>query len=141
MQNSAATTVIGIALASAVLAGAAEGTVTMELRPANQTATAGQQVSAGLYAVADPSEPVGVLQVVLQWDPSFLTLSGQDTAGAHPWSAAEFPGHSLNVSYTDGDAFFTANVAPCNSAMATPGGLLVTTLVFEVELFGLESSD
>ncbi|MBI4716398.1 MAG: hypothetical protein HY763_01205 [Planctomycetes bacterium] len=103
---------------------------TLELRPATQTVYAGQPVEIELYIVADPTVPVGVIDAVLQWDASRLTLTGSHAVGAYPWATTGFPGVPLNSSFTDGDAVFSVNVTPCVAATATPSGLLVATLKF-----------
>lgn len=104
--------------------------VTFELRPSSQTTYAGRPFTIDLYAVANPSQSIGVVNVVLRWDPTFLTLLGQDADGAVPWQTAGFPTGGLNASFSDGDAFFTANVAPCTPTTITAGGVRLTTLEF-----------
>ena len=89
--------------------------VTLELRPVSQFTVAGQQAEVEIYAVADPDEPVGLTQIVLSWDASFLTLTGSDGTGAHPWASASFPGGGLNTDFADGDAFFFASVTHLGS--------------------------
>lgn len=116
---------LGLGVASA------EAVVTLELRPASGTTFAGQKVSVELWAVANPAEPVGVINAILQYDPTKFVVSGFNLTGAHLWFSSGFPSGGLNTSFTDGDAFFTCNVADCNSAMATPSGLKVATIEFD----------
>jgi len=131
-QRYVAFTAITVALLG-INASPAWAIVTVELRPSAQTVVAGQQALVGIYAVADPAEPVGIVQIVVSWDFNSLTLIGSDETGAHPWALAEFPGGGLNLDFGDGDAFFTAQVSPCSPATASPGGLLITTLVFDAD--------
>ncbi len=110
----------------------AMGVVTLELRPATQTAVAGQTFTVGLYAVANPAENVGLIDAIITWDANRVTLTGSDATGAFAWDSAIFPPDALNNSFADGDALFRANVPPCSVASASPAGLLVTTLIFDV---------
>lgn len=117
--------------AMALMVGAkAEATVQLELRPASQSEFSGQTVGVEVYAVANPAEPVGIINMVLQWDASILTLVGVDGTGAHPWGSINFPSGGLNSSFADGDAFLALAINPCMAASATPSGLFVTTLLF-----------
>jgi len=114
--------------------------ITLELRPASQTVTAGTAASLELYVVSDlvGGEPVGKINTIIQFDPNKMTLLGHDTTGAPLWSLAEFPGSSaLNPDWTDGTAYFTAvssiSPFPCGTLeIATPAGLLVTTFQFQI---------
>ena len=113
-----------------VLATPAQAVVTLELRPATATTFAGQRVTAEIFAVANPAEPVGILNVILQFDATKFALTGFNLTGAQPWLSSGFPSGGLNTSFTDGDAFFTCNVGDCTPAMATPAGLKVATIEF-----------
>lgn len=104
--------------------------ITLELRPVSQSAYAGQTVKIGLYAVANPAAPMGIVNAVLAWGSGQLTLVDYDPTGAAPWQSAGFPSVSLNNSFSDGDAYFTASINPCVTVDATPAGTLVTTLVY-----------
>lgn len=109
----------------------ATATVTLELRPSATTSYAGQVALVEIYAVANPAEPVGVVNAILQFDPTKFALAGFNLDGATPWFSAGFPSGGLNASFADGDALFTCNVSDCTSAMATPAGLKVATIEFD----------
>lgn len=117
-------------------ASAGAETISLEWRPAAQTVVVGSKVSIGLYAVSDdPNDaPISVMDVVLQWDPTFLDLTGNNNNGPYTWLSSGFPtsGDSgLNTTFADGDAFYNAQSQLGNPAAATPDGLLVTTLEFD----------
>ncbi len=113
------------------------GVIDLEFRPSFQVVAPGETVSVGLYAVsADATDDViSVMDVVLTWDPTFLSLQGVVNNGPYNWLSSGLPFNAigdLNVDLTDGDATYTARsrFAPQPSAMATSTGLLVTTIQF-----------
>lgn len=128
-------TVLGLLLSSAVALEAYGQTISLEWRPASQTIVVGSNVSIGLYAVADGPGgiPISVMDVIVQWDPSFLDLVGINNNGPYTWLASGFPGvgdSGLNATFADGDAFYNAQSQLGNPAVASPAGLLITTFEF-----------
>ena len=123
--------------------------VNLELRPLTQTANNGTIISIGLYAVSDTgtNQPFLALETILSWDPCRLKLMGKLDNGPYSWASSTFPNDSgldgLNAPFggpapfvpaNDGDAFYQALSAfpPAQPSNATPTGLLVTTLRFQV---------
>lgn len=112
------------------------GTISLEWRPATQTVPVGSTVSVGLYAVSDDVNdvPISVMDVILQWDASYLSLTGNnDSDNPYAWLASDFPAigdSGLNGTFSDGDAFYNAQSQLGNPALATPAGLLVTKMEF-----------
>jgi len=110
--------------------------VNLELRPPSQTVVIGTTVDIGLYATSDNAgvEPVGLVFAILDWDPSFLQLTGVIDNGPYAWLSSGFPddsgGDGINNTFTDGDAIYRAVAQFGSPAMAPPGGFLVTTLRF-----------
>ena len=122
--------------------------INLEWRAEQQTAVVGDIVEVGLYAVYEAGSPeygqhVGGVDVLLEWDASKLELLGNINNGPYAWMSSSFPPepYGINTSWTDGDAFYIA-YAPLGSgnyAVATPEGLLVTTVQFRA-LAGTEES-
>ena len=118
------------------VASASGGPISLEWRPASQSVVVGDTINIELYAVSDDSvdDEISVMDVILEWDPSFMSLQGLDNNGPYNWLSSSFPATAiggLNPDYSDGDATYTARsqfIPP--SAIATPGGLLVTTVQF-----------
>lgn len=113
------------------------GPISLEWRPDNQVVTVGSIVNVGLYAVSDDAidDVISVMDVILEWDPGFLTLQGVDNNGPYTWLSSSFPAAApggLNPDHSDGDALYTARsqFMPSPPAYATPDGLLVTTMQF-----------
>jgi hypothetical protein len=117
-------------------AGTALGAVDLELRPSSQTVQIGDTFDLGLYAVSDSGsdEPVGQIRAVLSWNASFLELLGVDNNGPYAWLFSGFPSDNkqdgLNDTFEDGNALYEALGQFGTPALATPAGLLVTTLEF-----------
>ncbi len=115
---------------------ASGGTINLEWRPAAQSVLVGETINIGLYAVSDDGvdDEISVMDVVLEWDQSLMSLQGLDNNGPYGWLSSSFPATAiggLNPDHTDGDATYTARsqfLPP--SAFATPDGLLVTTVQF-----------
>jgi hypothetical protein len=110
-------------------------TVDLELRPASQAVFEGDTVDLGLYAVSSDgtNQDVGLIGVVLAWDPAALSLVGRIDNGPFAWASSGFPseGAGLNTDLTDGDAYYQAVIAFGGMrATADAAGLLVTTLRF-----------
>jgi hypothetical protein len=111
----------------------------LELRPPHQGPyIVGETFEIGLYAVSETGigQPVGAVSVILTWDPSELELLDVIDDGPYDWVSSGFPNDSgldgLNNTFLDGNALYEAwGFFPPNPvAIATPGGLLVTTLQF-----------
>jgi len=111
--------------------------INLEFRPAQKIARPGEWVDAGLYAVSDnaSNQPISAMDVILQWDPTTLQLIGVINNGPFSWFQSGFPDDSgldgLNNTFADGDAKYTALGQFANPALATPAGLLVTTIRFQ----------
>lgn len=111
--------------------------INLEFRPPQKIARPGEWVDAGLYAVSDnaSNQPISAMDVLLQWDPTTLQLIGVINNGPFGWFQSGFPDDSgldgLNNTFADGDAKYTALGQFANPAMATPAGLLVTTIRFQ----------
>jgi hypothetical protein len=113
-----------------------KGHVNLEWRPAEQTAALGEVVSIGLYAVSDDEtdQPMAAMDVILEWDPTYLALLWVDNNGPYEWLYSGFPDDSglddLNRTFLDGNALYQALAQLGDPACATPEGLLVTTVEF-----------
>jgi len=123
-------------------AAVAFGLVNLELRPVQAQVNVGDVVEIGLYAVSDSgtNEVVRALQVILQWDPTCLTLDeGQPLInnGPYAWLMSGFYPDSgadgLNNTWADGNAYYQAVGNFQSVAYATPAGLLVTTFRFNAQ--------
>lgn len=109
--------------------------VDLELRPVTPTVEVGETVDVGLYAVSadGPDQTVGFVGAILLWDETALVLTGESNAGAFAWGTSGFPSESggLNITFSDGDAYFQAIVSEGGPlATATSDGALVTTFQF-----------
>jgi len=125
------------ALGAAHSGSAVAGPISLEWRPADQTVMVGSTVNVGLYAVSDDAvdDVISVMDVILEWDPAFLSLLGVNNNGPYTWLSSGFPPAApggLNPDHSDGDALYTARsqFPPAAPGMATPAGLLVTTVQF-----------
>ena len=108
--------------------------VTLELRLPESVVYTGRTAEVELYAVGD-SEPVGIVRAVIDWDPVKLELLPDDLEppSPDPWQGGYFgfPGVGLNDDYSDGKAYFQANISgACNTVTATAEGALVATMWF-----------
>jgi len=143
-----------VVVAAVGLVARARANVNLELRTSPSVFRVGAVISVGLYAVSDSiqDQPFFGLDVVLFWDPSAVELLGHVDNGPFPWTPAGLSGFlnerlvsGLNadcgtdlycdpftgVPFNDGDALYTASlVFPGTQPIATPSGLLVTTLQF-----------
>ncbi|MBU0717113.1 MAG: PEP-CTERM sorting domain-containing protein [Planctomycetes bacterium] len=92
----------------------------------------GETVNIGLYAVSDDetSQSISAMDVLLDWDPVYLSLFGNDDTGAHDWLSSTFPDDAMNDTWLDGDGYYRAFAHFGLPAEATPAGLLVTTMQF-----------
>ncbi len=126
-----------LALFASLGANVEAGTVSPELRPPTQTQFIGGNVDIGMYAVANggANQAIGYYGVIVQWDPTALTLVGKVDNGPFPWSYSGFPSDSghVNDTWTDGTAYYSSIVVLGGPlATATPAGLLVSTLQFTI---------
>ena len=107
----------------------------LEWRPATQAVRVDATVNVGLYAVfedigGDNSGWISAMDVILDWDSSFLELTGVNNNGPYDWLSSGFPANvaldGLNDTWLDGDAFYSASSQFFGGqALATPDGLLV----------------
>lgn len=132
-----ATRVIALTLLGAGLAAAAN--VNLEFRPLRQPASVGDRVTARLLAIsADPelAQPIAAMDVLITWDPSILSMVDIDRSGAPDWLYADFPADPWEINEAfppqDGNALFTAFSPLGEPVAATPDGLLVMALRFDV---------
>ncbi len=123
----------------------ADGAVNLEWRPPSQNAAVNDIAEIGLYAVSDSGsdQSIAAIEVIVSWDPAKLELLGFVNNGPYSWLASYFPNDApqdgLNAPYSgvpanDGNAWYNSlsRFPPNPTAMATPGGLLVTTFRFRV---------
>lgn len=122
---------------SLVAAAPAVAAIDLEWRPLTQTVNVGDPVGIGLFAVSDSGAPQGFssVQVIMDWDPTYLALTGNDTAGALPLLGSSFlPGDSFGINEADppadGDAMWVGTVFFGQELDATPTGSLLTTITF-----------
>lgn len=120
----------------ATSASMAEAAINLEWRPFEKIARPGEVVDIGLYAVSDSgsNQTISAMDVLLEWDASTLQLVGLVNNGPYTWFQSGFLPDSgldgLNNTYADGNAKYTALAQFGNPAIATPGGLLITTIRF-----------
>lgn len=122
-----------------LLAGPAMAAINLEWRPASQTAGVGASVGLGLYAVSDSpqDQSFSSVQVIVDWDPTYLKLTGNSTVGALGFLGSSFlPGDSFGINEAtppaDGDGMWFG-LAPFGQQLsATPQGSLLTTIMFQV---------
>jgi len=119
--------------------GLAVAEVNLELRALAQTKNVGQQVNLGVYAVSDSAanQFMGSGNVVLGWNPTYLTLLGLSQAGASPQVlSAAFPPldpYGINEASPPADGSGIIQVIGQLSGpeiSATPSGTLLTTIRF-----------
>ena len=115
---------------------ASQAGVDLEWQVVGESFEVGDTVEVELYAVADNAgddEPFASLSVIMVWDPDVLALQDVNDNGPYAWAFSGFPSDydGLNDTLDDGDAFYQAwpefDVIP----VATPEGLLITTMQFE----------
>jgi len=113
--------------------------VGLEFRPPQQgPVPIADIVAIGLYAVSGTGtdQAISAVSAVLVWDPDKLELLGVLNNGPVNWLISAFPNDSgldgLNNTFLDGDALYKASTTPNPNppALATSGGLLVTTIQF-----------
>ncbi len=111
--------------------------IDLEWRPLTQTVNLGDPFGIGLYAVSDSGGPEGfsAAQVIMEWDPEYLQLTGNSTAGAIDLMGSSFlPGDSFGINEAnppaDGDAMWVGMVTFGQERQATPEGVLLTTITF-----------
>ncbi len=145
--------IVAVVIVSGVLCSFARADgnlVDLELRSSQVTWEIGDVVEIGLYAVSTSGFPeiVRGMQVILEWDPQYLELAGLNNNGPYTWLFSSFFSDAgadrLNADcgpdvfcqpytglpYNDGDAYYQAGANFTTPALATPGGLLITTFRF-----------
>ena len=118
--------------------------VVLEWRPSGQAVAVDGTVDIALFARSDSAEieTIFTIEMILAWDPARLALLGNvDPCVADPcspntfnWPSSGFPLNNidgLNDTFADGRAVYLAiGEFDPNAAVATPGGLWVTTMRF-----------
>ncbi len=112
--------------------------------PSETTVEVGDTFTLGLVvrSLNEGEHAISGMDVVLDWDPDLLLLTGKVDNGPYIWGRSLFPNQSqgdldnLNNDWSDGDAFYQAisRFIPDPPAFAPPvgtDGLLVTSFVFE----------
>jgi hypothetical protein len=135
--------VIAVAVALAAAA-PTSASINLEYNPAFQVVNLGQFFDVEFYAASDSqfNQSISSIDLLLDWDPTYLRLVGKTDNGPYGWLSSEFPNDSgldgLNAPYgpvpgNDGDAYYRAfrQFPPTQPAYAPPAGLLVTTFHFE----------
>lgn len=120
-------------------AAARPGTVTLEFRSLTPgLIVVGDEVNVGLYAVSDKPTPIAIaaIDAVFAWESPSLQLLGLVANPGTPLSFSGFPipgsgGLNETSPPQDGDGFYVAFAPLGAPAIATPGGTLITTFVFE----------
>ncbi len=113
-----------------------QAAIHLEWRPAAQVVNVGATVNVGLYAVSDSAldQSLSAADVILDWDPFYLALTGVNDNGPYAWLSSGFPPDGgldgLNNTWLDGNALYLAMAQLGSPAQATPAGLLVTTFQF-----------
>ena len=137
MMTQATRTLVTISLLLAVPL-SAMADVDLEWRPMTQTIAVGDVAEVGLYAVSDNTEDQAFssAQVIMNWDPAYLLLTGNSTVGAVPLLGSSFiPNDSFGINEsnppTDGNGMWVGTVQFGQEQYATPAGTLLTTMLFE----------
>lgn len=122
--------------------------VGIEFRPSSQGPVAFDTVvEVGLYAVSATGvdQAISAVSAVVAWDPARLELLGILNNGPVNWLVSALPDDSgldgLNNTFLDGDALYQASTTPNPNppALATTGGLLITTFRFRAFAAGSAS--
>ncbi len=124
---------VAISLLTAVSSAAADNVlIDLEWRPSPQSVSVGDTVSIGLYAVASQDQNCAGMRLCLVWDSTYLNLLGVNNNGPYSWAFSGFdPQDPLNQPLTDGTGLYRAMAQLGIPAVATPAGLLVTTMQFK----------
>ncbi len=117
----------------------AQANIDLQWRPITQTVNVGDPVGVGLFACSDNAQNQGFssVQVIMEWDPGFLRLTGNDDAGAVDWMGGSsfIPGDSFGINEADppadGDGMWVGMVTFQQERWATPAGTLLTTITFD----------
>ena len=125
---------------TAVLAGlgstSAVANIDLVWDPPAQTVEVGETFEVGLMAVSDSpfAQSIGALQVILDWEPDKLSLTGSNENGPYDWLDSGFPVGGLNSTWLDGDAwYFALSQLLGPLPFATPEGFLITTFTFTAD--------
>lgn len=131
-----------MAMLIALSTSSAQANINLVFQPSPTVVSVGNSFSIGLYAFSDSAsnQSMASIDAILMWDPSLIQLTGLSNAGnPYSWMMSDFPNDSgfdgLNAPFTpvpanDGNAYYRAFRNTGAPAMATPAGLLVTTLNF-----------
>ena len=107
--------------------------VHLDLRQAVDLQDPNNVFAAQLYATSDPNDVlIREMAVILTWDPTVLSLIGNDDTGGPGWAMSGFLSHTLNNTFDDGNALYSAWTPFQVDIFATPPGLLVTTFRFDI---------
>lgn len=126
-------------LAALLITPAAQASINLEWRPLAQTVSVGDPVGVGLYAVSDSgvSQDFSSTQVIIEWDPGFLELTGNDDTGGIGWLGSSFmPGDSFGINEADppadGNGMWMGTLM--GEVPVFPEGTLLTTITFNALL-------
>ena len=116
----------------------ARANINLEWRTQTQTVNIGDPLGVGLYAVSDNGLNQGFssVQLIMEWDPAYLLLTGNDNTGAVDLLGSSFiPGDSFGINEAnppaDGDGMWIGMVMFGQERQATPAGALLTTITFD----------
>lgn len=121
------------------IASNAAAAVSLDWTPNSSVTSVGNVISVSLYAISDgnptPNQSISSIDMILNWDPSVLQLTGVTNNGTYAWGSSMFPADGgldgLNTTWSDGNAFYRALGQLGSPATATPTpGLKVTTFNF-----------
>lgn len=109
--------------------------INLELRPSFQSVLVGNTVSVDLYAVSDSAfnQTFSGVEVILNWDTTFLSLMGDDMTGSVLTVGSPRLGgdpYGFNTDLSDGDAIWIGWASFVAPASATPSGAFLATFNF-----------
>ncbi len=119
-----------------LVVGAVHANVNLEWRLLSPARCGGHEFSVGLYALSDSDDDqsMAAMDVIIKWDPTYLSLLGLVNDGPYEWLSSSFPNdHSLdglNDTWADGDALYSAWAQFGDPAYAPPEGFKVTSFTF-----------
>lgn len=121
-------------LLASLVSTSAHALVNLEYRPHTQTVHVGDTVSIDIYAVSDSgdNEPFAATDIIVTWDPSKLNpISCTQANSPYGWLDSGFLYPTLNGNLADGDAEWNGEGQLGDPPVATPSGLLLTTIQFK----------
>jgi hypothetical protein len=138
--------IVCVVIACIVLPSGVLASINLDLRPLAQTVNLGDAVDVGLFAVSDSgvNQLMSAADVILGWNPTFLSLLGNDNTDAVPLLVSGFPAtdpYGLNetVPPQDGDGLYLAYAFGGQPVAATPTGTLLTTFRFQTLVLTAET--